>query len=163
MSENTISELGKLFAAVLDQGMELYAADLGYHKSAAPRPRPAAVATESSRAGRAAEPVVITGAALGLPGVERMFDDSNIARILAGENFISVLPQEVRQLMVDRRVTRIVKDAAGGGSFQTIDDAADVIKLAGVHAPLDVVADFGVDTARDEALDITTRMAIGAG
>ena len=39
----------------------------------------------------------------------------------------------------------------------------DVIKLAGVHAPLDVVEQFGVDKARDEALDTTTRLAIGAG
>ncbi|HSO66034.1 MAG TPA: beta-ketoacyl synthase N-terminal-like domain-containing protein, partial [Ornithinibacter sp.] len=62
------------------------------------------------------------------------------------------------------RITRLVKDAAsGGGSFATIDDPRDVIKLAGVHAPLDVVEQFGVDKARDEALDTTTRLAIGAG
>ncbi|WP_201329305.1 beta-ketoacyl synthase N-terminal-like domain-containing protein, partial [Nostocoides australiense] len=109
------------------------------------------------------EPVVITGAALGLPGVEKMFDDANVTRILAGENFISVLPHEVRALMADKRVTRIVKDAHGGGSFQTIDDVADVIKLAGIHAPIDVVAEFGLDKARDEALDVTTRMAVAAG
>ncbi len=112
----------------------------------------------------ALEPVVVTGAALGLPGTEQTFADDNVARILAGQNFISVLGEGTRQRMADMRITRLVKDAtSGAGSFATIDDPADVIKLAGVHAPLDVVAQFGVDTARDEALDTTTRMAIGAG
>ncbi|MGA8046221.1 MAG: SDR family NAD(P)-dependent oxidoreductase, partial [Dermatophilaceae bacterium] len=62
------------------------------------------------------------------------------------------------------RITRVVKDAAtGSGSFVTIDDPADVIKLAARHAPLDMVEQFGIDRARDEALDTTTRLAIGAG
>src|SRR5208282_3086466 len=33
-------------------------------------------------------PIVITGASLGLPGTERIFDDSNVARMLRGEQFI---------------------------------------------------------------------------
>ncbi|GAA1747969.1 hypothetical protein GCM10009810_05700 [Nostocoides vanveenii] len=162
VSDQTIAELGKLFASVLDEGLRLYAADLGYSAGAAALaglPAPVAPAAVPG----ATEPVVVTGAALGLPGVDRVFDDANIARILAGQNFISVLSPQLRQMMVDKRVTRIVKDASGSGSFQTIDNAADVIKLAGVHAPLDVVAEFGIDKARDEALDITTRLALGAG
>ncbi|HYN32947.1 MAG TPA: beta-ketoacyl synthase N-terminal-like domain-containing protein, partial [Ilumatobacteraceae bacterium] len=63
----------------------------------------------------------------------------------------------------DMHITRLVKSEAGGASFETIDDPAEVIKLAGRHAPLDVVEQFAVDTARDEALDSTTRLAIGAG
>ena len=47
--------------------------------------------------------------------------------------------------------------------FETIDDEAGVIKLAGRGAPLDVVAEFGVEAARDAALDRTTRLALGAG
>ncbi|MFN8096775.1 MAG: SDR family NAD(P)-dependent oxidoreductase [Dermatophilaceae bacterium] len=162
VSESTLAELGRLFAQVLDQGLKLYAEDLGYSAGAAAvvgLPAPGVAAQPA----RTLEPVVVTGAALGLPGKQKMFDDANVARILAGENFISSVPAEVRQLMVDHRITRIVKDASGGGSFQTIDDLADVIKLAGTHAPLDVVAEFGVDKARDEALDMTTRMAISAG
>ena len=141
--------------------MHLYAGTgvAGQKPSAPPAPAPAA---EPARpAGPlAVEPVVITGAALGLPGTEKVFDDDNVARILAGQNFISVLGDDVRQRMVDMRITRLVKDAAtGGGSFATIDNPKDVIKLAGVLAPLDVVEQFGVDKARDEALDTTTRLA----
>ncbi len=37
-------------------------------------------------------PVVITGAALGLPGTERIFDDDNVGRLLNGEQLIDVIP-----------------------------------------------------------------------
>ena len=37
-------------------------------------------------------PVVITGAALGLPGTDHIFDDANIGRILRGEQFIDLIP-----------------------------------------------------------------------
>jgi 3-oxoacyl-(acyl-carrier-protein) synthase len=56
-----------------------------------------------------------------------------------------------------------VKNDIGGATFATIDDPSEVIKLAGRHAPLDVAGQFAVDAARDEALDVTTRLAIGAG
>jgi hypothetical protein len=55
------------------------------------------------------------------------------------------------------------QERLGRASFETIDDPADVVKLAGRHAPLDVVEQFAVESARDEALDATTRLAIGAG
>ncbi len=105
----------------------------------------------------------MTGAALGLPGVERVFDDANVARILDGQQFIDTIPHRLRHEMVDRHITRLVKRASGDPTFEKIDNEADVIKLAGRSAPLDVVIEFGVDAARDAALDSTTRLAIGAG
>ena len=109
------------------------------------------------------EPVVMTGAALGLPGVERVFDDENIGRILDGQQFIDTIPHRLRQAMVDKHITRLIKPESGEPSFETIDDEADVIKLAGRRAPFDVVTEFGVDESRDAALDSATRLAIGAG
>ena len=167
-SDEVITELGKLFAGVLEQGMSLYYGAAGAAPGAGGTAYQAPVAApeptvEYVPAQDANEPVVITGAALGLPGVERTFDDENIARILGGQQFIQSLPQHVRQRMADMRITRLVKDASGGGSFKTIDDPADVIKLAGKHAPLDVVEQFAIDNARDQALDNASRLAIGAG
>ena len=164
--DDTIRELGLLFADVLEKGMRLYGATVPLRRNrCAADPGPAPAPEPARRADPPAlEPVVISGAALGLPGTEQTFDDDNVARILAGQNFISVLGDDARRRMADMRITRLVKDAtSGAGSFATIDDPADVIKLAGVHAPLDVVEQFGVDKARDEALDTTTRLAIGAG
>ncbi len=152
--DQRIVELGKLFAGVLEQGLKLYGVD--------PAAQPAPGGPDSGGSPSSTS-VVITGAALGLPGVDRVFDDANIARILAGQQFITSVPDAIRRRMADMHITRLVKSEARGAGFETIDDPADVIKLAGRHAPLDIVAEFAVDAARDEALDATTRLAIGAG
>ena len=144
--DETYVELGKVFAEFLDRGRSIY--------QPAAQPQGATVVQE---------PVVITGAALGLPGVDRVFDDENIGRILDGEQFIDAIPHKMRQAMVDKHITRLVKPESGEPSFVTIDDEADVIKLAGRHAPLDLVGEFGLEQARDDALDSVTRLAIGAG
>ena len=138
------AELGRHLVDVVQHGVHLQPAVTG---SAPP----------------AAEPVVVTGAALGLPGVERVFDDENIARILDGQQFIDTIPHKLRREMLDRHITRLVKRESGDPTFETIDSESEVIKLAGRSAPLDVVSEFGVDTARDAALDTSTRLAIGAG
>ena len=65
---------------------------------------------------------------------------------------ITALPDAVRRRMADMHITRLVKKEAGGAEFEAIDDPSEVIKLAGRHAPLDMVAQFAVDTARYDAL-----------
>ena len=141
-------ELGRIFAGALQEGLRVYGAT-----------GPAADRAEAGRP----EPVVVTGAALGLPGTEHVFDDENLQRILDGQQFIDSIPHRFRQQMVDMHITRLVKRESGDPTFETIDDEAEVVKLAGRHAPLDVVEEFGVDAARDAALDSVTRLAIGAG
>ena len=148
MTDAQYAELGRHLVDVVQHGLHAET-DRCRH---GPAPAPAA-----------AEPVVVTGAALGLPGVERVFDDANIARILDGQQFIDTIPHRLRREMLDRHITRLVKRESGDPSFEAIDNEAEVIKLAGRSAPLDVVSEFGVDTARDAALDSTTRLAIGAG
>ena len=54
-------------------------------------------------------PVTITGAALGLPGTDHIFDDSTNARILRGDQFIDVVPIRFRQAILDKHITRLVK------------------------------------------------------
>ncbi len=76
--------------------------------------------------------VVISGTGLGLPGAEKpLMDPDNAMRILRGEQFVDLIPERFRKLMVDKRITRLVKAADGSGSFYTITDPAEVIKLAG--------------------------------
>ncbi len=145
MSPDQYVALGRLFADAIEQGLRVY----GGTPSPATPPR--------------SEPVVITGAALGLPGVERVFDDENLQRILDGQQFIDSIPHRFRQQMVDLHITRLVKRESGDPTFETIDDEAEVVKLAGRHAPLNVVEEFGIDASRDAALDSVTRLAIGAG
>ncbi|MGO9558703.1 MAG: SDR family NAD(P)-dependent oxidoreductase [Acidimicrobiales bacterium] len=108
-------------------------------------------------------PVVVTGAALGLPGTLRVFDDGNLGRLLRGDQCISPIPSEIRDAMLDQHITRLVKGPDGSGSFVSIDDAADVIKLAGRAGAFDPVAELGIDPERVLALENGTCMAMAAG
>ena len=85
-------DLGRLFADVLDRGYKIYHGQNPASNGA---------------------PVVITGAALGLPGTEHIFDDGNIARILRGDQFIDSIPTRFRRAMLDKHITRLVKSDNG--------------------------------------------------
>jgi acyl transferase domain-containing protein/acyl carrier protein/NAD(P)-dependent dehydrogenase (short-subunit alcohol dehydrogenase family) len=139
---NRYNELGRLFADVLDRGYEIYRGQKGVSTST---------------------PVVITGAALGLPGTERIFDDGNIARILRGDQFINSIPAPFRQAMLAKHITRLVKSENGEPRFETISDVADVIKLAGRGGAFNLEEEFGMSAERVGALDRVTQLAIAAG
>ena len=128
-------------------------------------PKREIVASERAGSGtrESAAAVVITGAALGLPGTQRVFDDANLERILGGEELIDVVPARFRKAMLDKHVTRVVKSEDGSGSFQTITDEDDVIRLAARAGVFDLQSEFGVSAERMPALDTVTQLAIGAG
>ncbi len=135
------SELGRLFAGVLERGWHIY----------------------RDQDIPASQPVTITGAALGLPGTDHIFDDDNIARILRGDQFIEPIPTAFRQAMLDKHITRLVKSDNGDPRFETINDVADVIKLAGRGGAFDLEKEFGISADRLAALDRVTQLAMAAG
>ena len=168
VSDETITELGRLFAGVLEEGMRLYRGDSGAASAAPaagsrrPDPTPAPAAPKPGAGLASTAPVVITGAALGLPGVERTFDDENIARILAGQSFIETIPQGVRDRMVDMRITRIVKDATTGSGSSSPSTTPPTSSARGPAR----TARHGRPVRLDRAWTrrwTTTRLAIGAG
>ena len=157
MPSDRYSELGHLVADLIDRGRHIF------EGTTAAGPSASAAAGLPFGAPAVKEPVVITGAALGLPGVPRVFDDENVAKILGGQQFIDIVPREIRRQIVDKHIIRLVKSETGEAVFQTIDAEEDVIKLAGRYGSFSAVEDFGVDKERDLALDPDTRLAIGAG
>ncbi len=134
--------LGRMFADVLDRGWELYHGE-----------KPAAKS----------EPIVITGAAIGLPGTDHIFDDGNIARLLKGDQFIAAIPASFRRAMLDKNITRLLKSENGEPTFELINDVAEVIKLAGRGRLFDMENEFGISADRLAALDRVTCLAIAAG
>jgi malonyl CoA-acyl carrier protein transacylase len=148
-----VGELGRIMAEALERGFRMLAGE---------RPA-AATATAAERPLAADEPVVITGAAVGLPGTERIFDDGNVARLLRGEQFIDVIPTRFRQAILDKHITRLVKRADGDPTFETISSQAEVVKLGGRGQAFDPAAEFGIAADRLPALDRSTTLAIGAG
>ena len=124
---NRYAQLGHLFAEFLERNWR--ASEDGGHSTSK-------------------EPVVITGAALGLPGTDHIFDDSNVARILRGDQFIEPIPARFRQGMLDKHITRLVKSENGDPCFETINKVADVIKLAGRGHDFNLEAEFGISADR---------------
>ncbi len=107
--------------------------------------------------------VVISGAGLGLPGKQgSVFSDENIDRILNGKILIEPLPDEQREKMLEKRVTRLVK-SENGADMLLIDDLGQTIKLAGQRGSFDLESDFGIPQDRLQALDISSQLAIAAG
>ena len=142
MNGNGYSEIGRLFAETLERaGWQLN------HDQNRPDNTP----------------VCITGASLGLPGTERIFDDGNVERILRGDQFISAIPARFRQDMLDKHIRRLVKSDKGEATFESIIDVADVIKLAGRGGAFDLESEFGVPAEHLAAFDRVTRLAIAAG
>ena len=135
-------ELGRLFAQTFERGWEIW---------------------NGGKNAPTKEPVVITGAALGLPGTDHIFDDANIARILRGDQFIQPIPAGSRQAMLEKHITRLVKNENGGANFETINNVSEVIKLAGRGGALDLQEEFGISAERVAALDSATRLAMAAG
>ncbi len=136
------AELGHYFADVLERGWQMY---------------------RGEEWTRAIAPVGITGAALGLPGTEHIFDDGNLARILRGDQFIDLIPARFRRAMLDKNITRLLKSDNGGPTFETINNVADVIKLAGRGGAFDLEKEFGISAERLAALDRVTQLAIAVG
>jgi len=157
VSTDRYAELGHLVADLIDSGRRILS-DIP-----AANPERSRAPAALGPAQQLAEPVVITGAALGLPGTERVFDDENVARILDGQQFIDVVPRQIRRQMLDKHITRLVKSAGADPFFETIESEGEVIKLAGRYGSFDLVTEFGIDADRDAALDPCTRLAIGAG
>ncbi|HET9316360.1 MAG TPA: beta-ketoacyl synthase N-terminal-like domain-containing protein, partial [Vicinamibacteria bacterium] len=137
-------ELGRIFAELLERGLSAYGG------------RP-----DLDRAQD--EPVVISGCGLGLPGLPRVFDDSNSGRLLRGQVLIDVVPTRIRKGMADKHIVRLVKSDVGESRFEPIESVTEVIKLAGRAGTLDLEREFGVSADRVPALDVVTQLAIGAG
>ncbi|HEX6228083.1 MAG TPA: beta-ketoacyl synthase N-terminal-like domain-containing protein, partial [Solirubrobacterales bacterium] len=142
--EDVYLQLGHMFAEFLDRGRQLW---------------------DSGGGGGLAdtEPVAITGAAIGIPGTERVFDDDNLARLLHGEQLIDVIPSHLRDEILDKRITRLVKRDDGTAEFETIESPHDVIKLAARAGGFDLTEEFGVDRDRLAALGRDTQLAMAAG
>jgi acyl transferase domain-containing protein/acyl carrier protein len=150
-SDRSYLELGRALGAFLERSQS----------ALAPAPVPAPAVGDGRPP--VVEPVVITGAAVGLPGTPRIFDEQQVARILAGQQLIGPIPDAIRAQIADRHITRLVKGDRGEASFETIDDPAAVIKLAARSGSLDLADEYGIDADRVAALGWSTQLAIAAG
>ena len=114
-------------------------------------------------ASRRSNPFVFSGISLGLPGMEEVFAPDSLDRIIRGDNFISELPDEIKQRLLERNLVRIIKHADGSAEFVPCDDFSLIPQLAGRKGHFDLAEQYGVDSKIVEAMDITTSLALAAG
>ncbi|MCK4896522.1 MAG: beta-ketoacyl synthase, partial [Candidatus Heimdallarchaeota archaeon] len=106
----------------------------------------------------------VTGVGIGMPGKNKnVFDDANIDAVLLGENFIDSVADEIKQEMLNKNITRLIKSADGNATFESIDNMSQVINLAGQRGEFNPVEDFGLKPKLVSALDISFQLAICAG
>ena len=107
--------------------------------------------------------IVVSGVSLGLPGMAEVFAPDALDRIIAGENFISELPEAMKQRLLDKNLVRIVKKADGSADFVPCDSFDLIPQLAGVGGHFDLAEQYGIDPKIVGAMDIATKLAFAAG
>ncbi|MGC8602261.1 MAG: SDR family NAD(P)-dependent oxidoreductase [Desulfomonilaceae bacterium] len=110
-------------------------------------------------------PVVISGMATGLPSDVRFpFDKANLDDLILGKNFIKKVPEKTRRKMLEKNVERLLKGPDGEVELQLVDNMSGVIKLAGFFEnQYSILDEFGLERRLIDAMDVTTRLAVGAG
>ncbi|MFH0974431.1 MAG: SDR family NAD(P)-dependent oxidoreductase [Spirochaetota bacterium] len=107
--------------------------------------------------------VMISGVAMGLPGERfKVFDEHVYDRLADGINMIDPVPQDVRERIAEKNITRLLKKSDGEASFETITDKADVVKLCGRKGQFDLHEEYGVAKEFIENIESSTQLAIAA-
>ncbi len=114
-------------------------------------------------AARRADPYVITGVSLGLPGGHRVFDPDVFERLVRGETCIEEVSDAYKQALLDRNIVRLQKGRDGSVDMFPAEQFDDLPQLAGIAHDFDLAEEFGVDPKVVKAWDITTQLAVASG
>ncbi len=112
---------------------------------------------------RKTDPYTVSGISLGLPGLDQVFESNTFERIISGENFISELPDEYKQRLLDKNLVRIVKDSSGNSELVPCETFDMIPQLAGRGGYFDLAEQYGIDSKITSAMDITTKLAFASG
>jgi 3-oxoacyl-(acyl-carrier-protein) synthase/NAD(P)-dependent dehydrogenase (short-subunit alcohol dehydrogenase family)/acyl carrier protein len=112
------------------------------------------------RFGFCGQPIVIAGASVGLPGTgNKVFNDNNFDKLLAGRNFIEPLTRDEKERILDMNITRVFKEADGSARLVNITRIEEVIQLAGKLGYFNLKSEYGIEAD----YDITIALSIAAG
>ena len=117
----------------------------------------------NAMANRRADPYVITGVSLGLPGGEKVFDEDTFERLVRGETCISEVSDEYKQRLLDKNLVRLIKGRDGSVNMEKATEFSDIPQLAGLKSAFDISEEFGIDPKVVLAWDISTQLAVAAG
>ena len=112
---------------------------------------------------RRADPYVVSGISLGLPGGERVFDEDVFERLVRGETCIQEVSDEYKQRLLDKNIKRLIKGRDGSVNVEQATTFGDIPQLAGMKGAFDLSEEFGIDPKMVLAWDITTQLAMASG
>ena len=112
---------------------------------------------------RDVDPYVVTGVSLGLPGMERVFDEDAFEKLVRGETCISEVSDEYKQRLLDKNIVRLIKGRDGSVNMDQAKVFGDIPQLAGLKGAFDLAEEFGIDPKAVLAWDISTQLAVAAG
>lgn len=106
---------------------------------------------------------VISGTAAGLPGGKNVFCESNLERLIRGDQCITPISGATMTAMLDKNVVQIVKSKDGMTSSESVDTEEKAIKLAAQLGNIDLTASYGVPRSLAETMDVAAQVAVAAG
>ncbi|MED5497445.1 MAG: beta-ketoacyl synthase N-terminal-like domain-containing protein, partial [Candidatus Thermoplasmatota archaeon] len=112
---------------------------------------------------RRADPYVVSGISLGLPGGEKVFDKDVFERLVRGETCLQEVTDEYKQRLLDKNIKRLIKGRDGSVNIEQATSFDDIPQLAGVKGAFDLAEEFGIDPKMVMAWDITTQLAMASG
>ena len=112
---------------------------------------------------RDADPYVVTGISLGLPGMDRVFSEDAFEKLVRGETCISEVSDEYKQRLLDKNIVRLIKGRDGSVNMDQATVFGDIPQLAGLKGAFDLAEEFGIDPKAIVAWDISTQLAVAAG
>ena len=112
---------------------------------------------------RRADPYVVSGISLGLPGCEKVFDEDVFERLVRGETCLQEVTDEYKQRLLDKNIKRLIKGRDGSVNIEQATSFDDIPQLAGVKGAFDLAEEFGIDPKMVMAWDITTQLAMASG
>ncbi|MBI4057609.1 MAG: acyltransferase domain-containing protein, partial [Elusimicrobia bacterium] len=125
---------------------------------------------DSSEAGLASRfdlnlnPIVVSGIAIGTPGSwDKVFKEENLDALVQGQNFIEKVPEIEQRKQLEKNIVRLIKSATGDHRFEKLKDISEVVKLAARKGEFDLEKEFGVSEGLSQAMDISYKLALGAG
>jgi len=105
--------------------------------------------------------IVITGAAIGLPGTDEVFAPDAIRTLLEGNNLISEIPHAVRERIADKGIQRVEKTSDGRARIVEVNGPDETIQLAGQAGEFDLTS-WGYPGDYESALDRASQLALAA-
>ncbi|MGA1821863.1 MAG: SDR family NAD(P)-dependent oxidoreductase [Thermoplasmatota archaeon] len=117
-----------------------------------------------TRPTRKGVPVVISGAAFGLPGrFKKVFTDENLDLLIEGRNLIETIDDDFTHKFIDKNIIRVDKKPDGSAEMIKLDDGSKVAHLAGMLGEFDLLEEFGVSENLVKVLDTTSKLAFASG